>query len=174
MCSVIHHLLSHLCHSSTFVADHLYLGLCSGFLMTRFESITAMSKRSWEMPVILLFGCLEVRDVSVTRPEKAEGICWGCPAQVGNQTGWCPSVTFLAENLIIIYSCEKSLKFCESVNIFQVIDQSLAKLQRLYDSWVKCSVAMACASVGWQGEPAAACRWGWAENTDNYLPVSTE
>ena len=90
MCLVIqyHHLLLHLCHSSTFVADQLYLGLCSGFVIMRFESITAMSKRSWEMPSILLFGYLEVRDIPVTRPPvKAEGICWSCTAQVGNQTG---------------------------------------------------------------------------------------
>lgn len=89
MCLVIqyHHLLLHLCHSSTLVDDN-YLGLCSGFLIMRFESITATPKRSWEMPNIFLFGCLEVRDISDTRPPvKAEGICWGCPAQVGNQTG---------------------------------------------------------------------------------------
>lgn len=77
ICLVIqyHHLLLHLCLSSTFAADQLYLGLCSGFLIMRFESITATSKRSWEMPNILLFGCLEVKDISVTRPPaKAKDI----------------------------------------------------------------------------------------------------
>lgn len=47
MCLVIqyHHLLLHFCHSSTFVADQLYLGLCSDILIMRFESRTATSKK---------------------------------------------------------------------------------------------------------------------------------
>lgn len=82
------------------------------------------------MPNILLFGCLELRDMSVTIPPvKAEGICWGCPTHVGNQTKWCRSSIFLEENIIITYSREKSLKFCESINIYQVTDGSVAKLQ---------------------------------------------
>lgn len=54
--AIDHHLLLYFCHSPTFAAEQLYLSFCRGY----FACIIVTLKRSCGMPIILLFGCLEV------------------------------------------------------------------------------------------------------------------
>lgn len=104
-----HHPLLHLCHAPAFEAEQLYLSFCRGSLIMSFESSSVTSRSSWEMPFILFFGCLEVEGYIryYTSSKSRRYLLVSMPC-----------LDFLAANHNRIYSCEKSVKFCESMNIY--------------------------------------------------------